>query len=107
MIRRFLGQDVPAGGFSLGFERLVDLVTLPDSAESDAVVLVYDKDVDPVRLAALKTEALGSHRRVRLEKRTKNTKNLLAGLAAQGFGAFATVTADTASLDGVEFRPLT
>jgi histidyl-tRNA synthetase len=107
MIGRFLGQDVPAVGFSLGFERLVDLVTLPDSAESDAVVLVYDKDVDPVRLAALKTEALGSHRRVRLEKRTKNTKNLLAGLAAQGFGAFATVTADTASLDGVEFRPLT
>jgi len=107
MIGRFLGQDVPAVGFSLGFERLVDLVTLPDSAESDAVVLVYDKDVDPVRLAALKAEALGAHRRVRLEKRTKNTKNLLAGLVAQGFGAFATVTADTASLDGVEFRPLT
>lgn len=47
MIGRFLGQDVPAVGFSLGFERLVDLVTLPESAESDAVVLVYDKDVDP------------------------------------------------------------
>ena len=26
MIGRFLGQDVPAVGFSLGFERLVDLV---------------------------------------------------------------------------------
>ncbi len=46
MIGRFLGQDVPAVGFSLGFERLVDLVTLPESAESDAVVLLYDKDVD-------------------------------------------------------------
>ncbi|MBK0296097.1 hypothetical protein IAE22_27750 [Bacillus sp. S34] len=32
--------------------RADDLVTLPESAESDAVVLVYDKDVDPVRLAA-------------------------------------------------------
>ncbi|MFJ4220579.1 histidine--tRNA ligase [Curtobacterium luteum] len=106
MIGRFLGQDVPAVGFSLGFERLVDLVTLPDEESADAVVLVYDKDVDPVRLAALKTEALRSHHRVRLERRTKNTKNLLAGLAAQGFGAFATVGADTTSLDGVEFRPL-
>lgn len=107
MIGRFLGgQDVPAVGFSLGFERLVDLVTLPESAESDAVVLVYDKDVDPVRLAALKAEALDGHRRVRLERRTKNTKNLLAGLVAQGFDAFASVHADTESLEGVEFRPL-
>ncbi|TCK63672.1 histidine--tRNA ligase [Curtobacterium sp. PhB136] len=106
MIGRFLGQDVPAVGFSLGFERLVDLVTLPEAATSDAVVLVYDKDVDPVRLAALKGEALEQHQRVRLERRTKNTKNLLAGLAAQGFGAFATVNADTTSLAGVEFRPL-
>ncbi|ROP64754.1 histidyl-tRNA synthetase [Curtobacterium sp. ZW137] len=106
MIGRFLGQDVPAVGFSLGFERLVDLVTLPEAATSDAVVLVYDKDVDPVRLAALKGEALEQHQRVRLERRTKNTKNLLAGLAAQGFGSFATVNADTTSLAGVEFRPL-
>ncbi|MFZ6991159.1 histidine--tRNA ligase [Curtobacterium sp. RRHDQ66] len=106
MIGRFLGQDVPAVGFSLGFERLVDLVTLPEAATSDAVVLVYDKDVDPLRLAALKSEALEQHHRVRLEKRTKNTKNLLAGLAAQGFGSFATVGADTTSLEGVEFRPL-
>lgn len=106
MIGRFLGQDVPAVGFSLGFERLVDLVTLPESAESDAVVLLYDKDVDPIRLAALKSEALGSHRRVRLERRPKNTKNLLAGLAEQGFAAFASVRADTETLEGVEFRPL-
>lgn len=106
MIGRFLGQDVPAVGFSLGFERLVDLVTLPESAESDAVVLVYDKDVDPVRLAALKDEALRSHRRVRLERRVKNTKNQLAGLVEQGFDAFASVRADTETLEGTEFRPL-
>jgi histidyl-tRNA synthetase len=106
MIGRFLGQDVPAVGFSLGFERLVDLVSLPGSEAADAVVLVYDKDVDPIRLAALKAEALDAHQRVRLEKRTKNMKNLLAGLAEQGFGAFAGVSADTASLEGVEFRPL-
>ncbi len=106
MIGRFLGQEVPAVGFSLGFERLVDLVTLPEAESADAVVLLYDKAVEPVRLAALKAEALAVHQRVRLEKRTKNTKNQLAGLAAQGFGAFASVGVDTESLDGVEFRPL-
>src|SRR6185312_5410741 len=32
MIGRFLGQDVPAVGFSIGFERIVDLVTQSDAA---------------------------------------------------------------------------
>jgi histidyl-tRNA synthetase len=106
MIGRFLGQDVPAVGFSLGFERLVDLVTMPDETTADAVVLVYDRDVDPVALAALKRRVMADHARVRLERRTKNTRNLLAGLAAQGFTAFASVSADTA-VENLEFRPLT
>ncbi|WIE53929.1 histidine--tRNA ligase [Curtobacterium sp. MCBD17_003] len=105
MIGRFLGQDVPAVGFSLGFERLVDLVTLPEDATADAVVLVHDRDVPPARLAALKQEVLAGHARVRLERRTKNMKNLLAGLAAAGFTAFATVDTDS-TLEDLAFRPL-
>src|SRR5690606_26219388 len=42
MIGRFLGTDVPACGFSLGFERLVDLVDLADAQAQDAVALVHD-----------------------------------------------------------------
>ncbi|MFZ7088391.1 histidine--tRNA ligase [Curtobacterium sp. RRHDQ10] len=104
MIGRFLGQDVPAVGFSLGFERLVDLVSVADADTTDAVALVYDRDVEPARLAAVKRSVMAAHGRVRLERRTKNMKNLLAGLAADGYGAFATVTAtDT---DELEFRPL-
>jgi histidyl-tRNA synthetase len=106
MIGRFLGQDVPAVGFSLGFERLVDLVELDDAADADAVVLVYDRDVEPAALSALKLEALGAHARVRLERRTKNMKNLLAGLAEQGFTSFANVGADRTDLASLEFRPL-
>jgi len=107
MIGRFLGQDVPAVGFSLGFERLVDLVTLPEAAAADAVVLVYDRDVAPAALAALKAAVMHEHGRVRLERRTKNMKNLLAGLAQQGYAAFATVGTGTAGPADLEFRPLT
>jgi histidyl-tRNA synthetase len=106
MIGRFLGQDVPAVGFSLGFERLVDLVTMPDAATADAVVLVYDRDVTPAALGELKRAVMADHARVRLERRTKNMKNLLAGLAEQGFTAFASVSSDTA-VENLEFRPLT
>jgi histidyl-tRNA synthetase len=106
MIGRFLGQQVPAVGFSLGFERLVDLVTLPEQSDADAVVLMYDRDVDPAVLAALKLREAKVHARVRLERRTKNTKNLLAALVEQGFDAFATVTAETTSDDVLTYRPL-
>jgi histidyl-tRNA synthetase len=106
MIGRFLGQDVPAVGFSLGFERLVDLVSLPDTETADAVALMFDRDVDPAVLATIKRQVMADHARVRLERRTKNMKNLLAGLAAGGYGAFATVTASTTSAAELEFRPL-
>jgi hypothetical protein len=42
MIGRFLGADVPAAGFSLGFERLVDLVERPGDENGEGVVLLYD-----------------------------------------------------------------
>ncbi len=91
MIGRFLGSDVPAAGFSLGFERLVDLVTLTTD-DDEGLALVYDKKVEPVELLALQRDLLaGGERRVRLEKRAKNFTNQLDGLAAAGFGRFVTV----------------
>jgi histidyl-tRNA synthetase len=106
MIGRFLGQDVPAAGFSLGFERLVELVELPDDASTDAIALVYDADVPPARLAALKAELTTSGSRVRLERRTKNPKPLLDQLAASGFTRFAFVSAEAESLADLEIRPI-
>ena len=94
MIGRFLGTDVPAAGFSLGFERLVDLVELDGDAGRDAVALVYDADVDPVLLLGLQSELVAEGKRVRIERRPKNLKPLLEGLEASGFSSFATVTAD-------------
>ena len=91
MIGRFLGSDVPAAGFSLGFERLVDLVTL-EAGDDEGLALVYDKKVEPVELLALQRALLaGGERRVRLEKKAKNFTNQLDGLAAAGFGRFVTV----------------
>jgi histidyl-tRNA synthetase len=94
MIGRFLGTDVPAAGFSLGFERLVDLVTLDDAAEREAVVLLHDRDADPVRLLTLQAELVAANKRVRLERRPKNVKPLLDQLEASGFSSYASVTAE-------------
>ncbi|MGP6170982.1 histidine--tRNA ligase [Microbacterium sp. A196] len=109
MIGRFLGQQVPAVGFSLGFERLVDLVELDADAESQAVVLVHDADVPVTELVAHKAALLrslsASKGRVRLERRVKNFKALLERSAADGYTAFATVSAGVEP-GSLELKPL-
>ncbi|MEO8908347.1 MAG: histidine--tRNA ligase [Microbacteriaceae bacterium] len=106
MIGRFLGTDVPATGFSIGFERIVDLAQTPADAVADAVVLVHDRDVSPARLVALKTALIARGKRVRLERRTKNLKGLLERAAASGYGAFTLVGAETVAVEQLEFKPL-
>ena len=106
MVGRFLGTEVPAAGFSIGFERILDLVRLPEAAAADAVVLLHDQDVAPETLVALKSALLARGGRVRLERKPRNLKPLLKQLAASGFGRVATVTASTTSVDELEFRVL-
>lgn len=105
MIGRFLGDDVPAAGFSIGFERIVDLVSLPTGEIPDAVALIYDAELPPAALLALKTALIAEGRRVRLERRPRNPKPLLAQLAASGYLSVASVTATT-TRDSLVFRPI-
>ncbi|MEV5042234.1 histidine--tRNA ligase [Microbacterium sp. LMI1x-1-1.1] len=105
MIGRFLGQDVPAVGFSIGFERIVDLVGAAEDAASAAVVLIADRDVPLVELATHKAFFVSQGARVRLEQRTKNLKGLLERSAADGYTSFATVSAGAES-SALETRPL-
>jgi histidyl-tRNA synthetase len=106
MIGRFLGTDVPACGFSIGFERIVDLLAGAHDENEDSVVLVHDKDADPAALVALKTALVADGLRVRLDKRSKNLKALLERAGAAGYGRFAFVTDDTVTPADLVFKPL-
>jgi histidyl-tRNA synthetase len=89
MIGRFLGSDVPATGFSLGFERIVDLVDT--AAESSrGVALVYDRSAPIADVIAAQRNLIADGARVRLVARPKNLKPTLEALAADGFTHFAT-----------------
>jgi histidyl-tRNA synthetase len=105
MIGRFLGQEVPAVGFSLGFERLVELV--PELADTDerAVVLVHDRDMPLGQVLAIKGALITEGARVRLEQRPKNLKALLERAASDGYTSFATISSG-ASPDTLELKPL-
>lgn len=105
MIGRFLGSEVPAVGFSLGFERLVDLLSDAAGDERPGVVLVHDRDVSLVELLAAKSHLVAAGSRVRVEQRPKNLKALLERAASDGYGAFVTLrTGD--DVRSAELRPI-
>jgi histidyl-tRNA synthetase len=110
MIGRFLGTQVAATGFSLGFERLVDLVELEHGGAVEAVALLYGEDVAPAHIAALKTAVLRAAPsdapvRVRIERRIRNAKAQLEQLAASGFSRYALIVPETTT-ETIEFRPI-
>lgn len=105
MIGRFLGQEVPAVGFSIGFERLVDLLEDPTGDAAASVVLVHDADVPLGELLALKAALVAGGTRVRLERRAKNMKGLLERALVDGFTGFASVAAGT-TVETLEVRSL-
>jgi histidyl-tRNA synthetase len=106
MIGRFLGTDMPATGFSLGFERLVDLLEMDPDDGAPATALLYDADVPLATLLTLKIELLAGGGRVRLVSRPKNAKSLLESLEAEGFTRFAFVDARVDNVAELELRQL-
>ena len=89
MIGRFLGTDVPAVGFSLGFERLVDLVAESDDTDDSSVAVIYDPELSPAELVETKKTLLSEGLRVRLVVKTKNTRAILDQLDRDGFRRYA------------------
>ena len=107
MIGRFLDAEVPATGFSLGFERLIDLVAPEVMQEQGDAALLHERDTDPVRLMSLKSLLVEQGVRVRLVARPKNLRGALDQLAADGFGRFAVVGVGApAHPDQLDWRPL-
>ncbi|UFS59776.1 histidine--tRNA ligase [Subtercola endophyticus] len=106
MIGRFLGQDVAACGFSIGFERIVDLLQAEASGATDALLLLHEPSASPAQLVGLKTQLIAAGTRVRLERRTKNTKAQLDRASAAGFTSFAFVTPSTHDLADLAPKPI-
>lgn len=105
MIGRFLGRELPAVGISLGFERLVDLVSLSEDEGAETVALLVDKMVEPTDAVAIKRDLVAAGQTVRMQRRTKNVTALLEQLAASGATHFALVRpGDTAAT--LEVKPI-
>ncbi|CAB4608423.1 MAG: histidine--tRNA ligase [Actinobacteria bacterium] len=103
MVGKWLGSDVPAVGISLGFERVMDLVSPSLFATSgDAVVLVVEGDV-LAKAIEIRASLIAQGYRVRFESRPKKLNSLLESMAANGFTHFATLDENTTE---IELRPI-
>ena len=103
MVGKWLGQDVPAVGISLGFERVMDLVDVSAlTSGSDAVVLVLEDDV-LAKAIEIRDSLIAQGYRVRFENRPKKLGNLLESMSANGFTHFAILDTTTTELD---LRPI-
>jgi histidyl-tRNA synthetase len=98
MIGRLLNRDVPACGFSIGFERLIGILSdraqapsAPPAAAAEArrVAFLVEEggDLAPALAAARALRASGDL--VSLEVKRKNVGKQLETLAAHGFTAYA------------------
>lgn len=106
MIGRFLSESVPAVGFSIGFERIIDLVALPDAAADNTVALIADKECAVRDLLALKQQLLTAGKTVRIVWRQKNMKPLFAQLRADGVTTVASVQPEMRDSAELNYREL-
>lgn len=94
MIGRFTGNDTPACGFSIGFERIITILSdadfkIPD--ESRKIAFLYEKNIDGNVLKDILKEASSLREAgniVLVSKMNKNKKFQKEGLEKQGYTEF-------------------
>jgi histidyl-tRNA synthetase len=103
MVGKFIGRDVPATGFSIGFERVIGILTergSPTETDGPRVALVFDDTMDLAPVLGLARDLREQGRHVLLETRAKRLGKQLQELEARGFRRIGVVGADGA----VEWR---
>jgi histidyl-tRNA synthetase len=107
LIGKSLGHDVPACGFSLGFERIVDLLTWQPPRDAVAVLTETDVPVaDALEVARELRVVLGASRVVETVRRSGKFGAQLKRLEAAGFGGFVFVRMEDGAVVRGELRAL-
>jgi histidyl-tRNA synthetase len=113
LIGRSLGHDVPACGFSIGFERIVDL--LSRERARDAVAVLVEGDVPVTEALAIARElreasgafgVSGAGRVVEAVRRSGKFGAQLTRLEAAGFSGFVLVRSENGVIVRGELRAL-
>jgi histidyl-tRNA synthetase len=102
MIGKLLGHDVPACGFSIGFERVVSILEAKSGAprpDPDRIAILFDGSESLAEVIAAANRLRVGARVVSLTLKRKNLARQLDDLAREGFGAYATVRGGSGAPD--------
>ena len=105
LIGRSLDRDVPACGFSIGFERIVDLLN-PDGRR-DAIALLADNDVAVADVLAAARHLRSTTRAVEIARRSGKFGAQLTRLGKEGFSSFVHLRLEDGRVVQSSERPLT
>ena len=107
LIGRSLGHDVPACGFSIGFERIVDLLSRKLARDAVAVLIEGDVPVTEALAVAREMRGLaGPGRVVETVRRSGKFGAQLKRLEAAGFSGFVLVRSEDGAIVRGELRTL-
>jgi histidyl-tRNA synthetase len=92
MVGKMTGRDVPACGFSIGFERIISI--LMDKGQKPLqqkgkVALLFDPDKDPIPEVLAAAKRLREKRVVSLQPKKKEMRKQLDALLASGFAGYS------------------
>jgi histidyl-tRNA synthetase len=97
MVGKFIGRDVPATGFSIGFERVIGILMergSPTEADALRVALVFDDTMGLAPVLGLARDLREQGRHVLLEIRGKRFGKQLQELEARGYRRIGVMGAD-------------
>ncbi len=103
MVGKFSGRDVPACGFSIGFERIISILMEKEDkpqTHGEKLALIFDQDRDSLTDVFLKANALrktGKH--VSLLPRKKDMRKQIDSLISEGYAAYAVHYPDKENLE--------
>ena len=98
MVGKWLGTDVPAVGISIGFERVVELVSAP-VASNGVLLVLEDSSLETITTAVtFQKELIAKGKSVRLELKPKKLNILLDSMLEAGFTEFALVSGGSTEL---------
>lgn len=85
MISRFLSTDRAGVGFSIGFERILEMISAPNTSERPKVAIVYDETCPTSVLLSAQSHLVGEGATARIVRRQRNMAALLSSLADDEF----------------------
>lgn len=104
LIGRSLDRDVPACGFSIGFERIVDL--LERGIQREVVALLAEADVPTIEVLAVARDLRARGQAIEVIRRSGKFGAQLTRLENAGFTAFIHLRNDNGAIIPGETRPL-